>query len=165
VLIMTDAMSDLAASVKLDTVTAADLPPHAAEILASGWVKEDNGAWVLAALQRSYSGERAGFDDLTGYEAAVNGRAVYDLDLPRDDDRAGLLLRRGYALIHEALEQIRSIPGSQVVTGLMTVSLSLTEDPMWVGNCTFWAEHEGEEPYFEIDDVSGADLLMSVTSQ
>jgi hypothetical protein len=162
---MTDAMGDLAVRAKLDTVTSADLPPRAAEVLASGWVREDDGAWVLEALRRSYSGERAGFDDLIGYEAAVNGRAVYDLDLPRGDDRATLLLRRGYALSREVLEQIRSAPGSPVITALITVSLSLTEDPMWVGNCTFWAEHEGEEPYVEIDDVSGDDLLMSVSSR
>jgi hypothetical protein len=158
-------MRDLAARANLDTVTSADLPPWAGEVLAGGWVREDDGAWVLAALRRSYSGRRAGFDDLTGYEAAVNGRAVYDLDLPHGGDRAALLLRRAYALSREVLEQVRSIPDSPAVTGLITVSMSFTEDPMWVGDHTFWAEHEGEEPYVEIDDVPGDDLLMSISSR
>jgi len=163
--IMTDAMRELVARAKLDTVTAADLPPRADEILAAGWVREEDGAWVLAALRRTYSGRRAAFDDLTGYEAAVNGRAVYDLDLPRHGDRAAVLLRRAYALCRAVLGQVQAIPDSPVVTALITVSMSFTEDPEWVGSQNFWAHHEGEPPYLEIEEGSGAELLMSMSSR
>src|ERR1700759_5517186 len=95
---MTDAMRELATRAKLDTVTSVDLPPRAGGLLDAAWVREEDGAWVLASLRRSYSGRRAAFDDLTGYEAAVNGRAVYDLDFPRGEERAARVLRRGCAV-------------------------------------------------------------------
>ncbi|VVJ22939.1 Uncharacterised protein [Amycolatopsis camponoti] len=161
---MTDAMRELAARAELDTVTAADLPPGAGRVLAAGWVREPDGAWVLGARRRSYSGDRAAFDDLTGYEAAVNGRAVHDLDLPRGEERAALLLRRGYALSREVLHLVRAVPDAPAVTALITVSMSLTEDPEWVGDQTFWARHEGERPYVEIDDRASPELLMSMDS-
>jgi hypothetical protein len=159
VLIMTDAMRELAARANLNTVTQADLPPRAQEILTAGWVREPGGAWVLAALRQSYSGRRAAFDDLTGYEAAVNGRAVHDLDLPHGAERAVLLLRRAYALSRAVLEQ----PEVPPVTALIAVSMSVTENPGWVGSQTFWADHEGEPPYVEIDSGSRAELLMSMS--
>jgi len=162
-LVMTGPMRELAERAKLDTVTEADLPPGAAEILTAGWVREPDGAWVLAALRRSYSGGRAAFDDLTGYEAAVNGRAVHDLDLPRGTERAALVLRRACALSRAVLEQARSVPDGPAITALITVSLSFTDDPEWVGHQTFWAEHEGEQPYVEIDDGFDAELLLSMS--
>jgi hypothetical protein len=161
---MTDAMRELAARAELDTVTSADLPPFAGEVLAAGWVREPGGAWVLGALRRSYSGHRAAFGDLTGYEAAVNGRAVYDLDLPRGAERAALLLRRGYALSRAVLDLVRTLPDAPVVTALITVSRSFTEDPEWVGNQTFWVWYEGERPYVEIGDPADPELLMSMVS-
>jgi len=160
VLIMTDPMREVAARAKLDTVTSADLPPRAEEILAAGWVRESDGAWVLTALRRSYSGRRAAFDDLTGYEVAVNGRAVHDLDLPRGAARDVLLFRRAYALSRAVLDRAEAIPDAPAVMALITVSMSFTEDSEWVGSQTFWTEHEGEPPYVEIDDGSGAELLM-----
>ncbi|UOZ08472.1 hypothetical protein [Amycolatopsis sp. WQ 127309] len=163
--IMTDAMRELATRAKLDTVTSVDLPPRAGELLDAGWVREGDGAWVLAALRRSYSGRRAAFDDLTGYEAAVNGRAVYDLDFPRGEERAARLLRRACAVSRAALDQLRSVPDAPVVTALITISRSFTEDPEWVGSQTFWAEHEGEQPYVEIDGGASDELLMSMSSR
>ena len=162
---MTNAMRELAARAKLGIVNAADLTPRADEILAPGWIREPDGAWVLAALRQSYSGQRAAFDDLTGYEAAVNGRAVYDLDLPPGPERAALLLRRAYALSRAVLEQVQAVPDAPPVTALITVSMSFTENPEWVGNQTFWAEHDGEPPYVEIDDSFGTELLMSMSSR
>ena len=163
--IMTQAMRELAARANLGTVTSVDLPPGAEEILNAGWEREPGGAWVLAALRRSYAGRRAAYDDLTGYEAAVNGRAVYDLDLPRGAERAVLLLRRGYALSRAVLEQARLVSDAPAITALITVSLSFTEDPDWVGNLTFWAEHEGEQPYVKLDAGLDAELLLSMSSR
>jgi hypothetical protein len=44
------------------------------------------------------------------------------------------------------------------------ITKTCTEDPFYVGTVTFWARHEGEKPYFELNDNDTDDAMMSIES-
>lgn len=149
---MNDAMRRFAEQTDLATVNAADLPPGWAEIAEQGWMREQDGSVLSRALNASYHG--SGHYDVTSREAAVNGRAVRDDDLADDaPDRPLVLVRRGYAVATAMLAAAAGLEPAPRLTAMLTVSLSLTEPPIWTGNLTFWSEHDGEAPYYRLDDV------------
>lgn len=147
----------------LDSVTHEDLTPQLSEIAAEGWMRDEEGAWLLRAWYGSYHGRRSDFTDLTGYEAAVNGRGIPDLDLPVDDDmRANKLIRRSYSFACEALIQLRRIADPPQVTAFISLAKTWTDDPVYVANITFWSRHEGEAPYFDIHNTDTSVATMSI---
>jgi hypothetical protein len=77
-----DAMRVLVDGVDLAGAGPTDLPAGwMADVARRGWTVEPDGA-VVAVGPRA--GDRARFADRTGWEGAVNGRGVVDLDLPLD---------------------------------------------------------------------------------
>ncbi|WP_152521059.1 hypothetical protein [Nocardiopsis ganjiahuensis] len=140
-----------------DTVTSGDLTDFHRNVLDSGWVEEDHGAWVLRTLRGSYYGAKGQFSDVTGYEASVNGRAIPDLDLDSAGSRrAETLFRRGYSFAHSALFSLSRIQESPSAVAYITIGPTLYDETVIIGNVTFCAIREGVRPY--IDDISDVSL-------
>ncbi|WP_273938064.1 hypothetical protein [Kutzneria chonburiensis] len=62
------------------------------------WIFDDrwfelDGAVLLKGWHASYHGDRARFTDTTGYELAVNGRGIPDLDLAEEGEARAERLR------------------------------------------------------------------------
>ncbi len=91
------------------------LPPGWVEVVEAGWVREPDGCVVAVGLRASYRGMRAQFADRVGYEAAVNGRAVYDLDVSAGSaDRARVLVGRAVSIASAMLARagdLHPVPG------------------------------------------------------
>jgi hypothetical protein len=142
-----------------------DVPSRCREVVAEGWIRDAEGAVLLCALLRSYHGRRSAFIDVRSYEAAVNGRAVPDMDLPvMGPQRVEMLIRRSYFFACGALSQLRKMADPPQVTAFIVINRTDTEDPVYVGTVTFWARHEGEKPYFELSDNDPDDAMMSIES-
>jgi hypothetical protein len=144
-------------------VSRDDIPSQFRAVATGGWTQDTDGALLLGALHRSYSGRRSLFTDVTSYEAAVNGRGVPDMDLPdHGPRRVDMLIRRSYSFACEALSQLSRIPEPPLVTAFISIAKTWTEDPVFVGTVTFWARHEGENPYFEVSDTDPDNATMSL---
>ncbi|GAA3643496.1 hypothetical protein GCM10022236_52710 [Microlunatus ginsengisoli] len=63
----------------LTQVGAADVPPDLHDVVRQGRVEDASGGWLLRAFRNSDYGNAGSFDDLTGFEAAVNGRVTGSL--------------------------------------------------------------------------------------
>jgi hypothetical protein len=140
-------------------LTQDDVPEGFREVVAGGWLSDD-GAMLLRRFRDSYFGDRARFTDILGYEIAVNGRGVPDLDITVGGrDRARLLLRRGLAMAWSALhEASRSFP-KVTVFGYVSVSPTLMDPDDWTGNVTF-SSGENAQPYFDIETAPGIIVLL-----
>lgn len=145
-----DAFWMLVSESTLADLGATDVPPDLHDVARHGWVKDASGAWLLRAFRDSYYGSAESFDDLTGYEAAVNGRAIPDLDLPpAGRARIVCLVRRAVAFAQLALRGYGKSGPVMVAYGLFSGDKS---SAAMTGSLTFCAEHPGEPPY--IGDVS-----------
>src|SRR5262245_30429324 len=89
----------------LEGLSTADFPLGFEKIVDAGWLVDDD-AVLLRRFLDSYHGDRGRFADVVGYEAAVNGRGIPDLDLdPSSPDATLILLRRGVAFAWQALHK------------------------------------------------------------
>lgn len=145
----------------LQGVTQADIPRLFQAALDDGWVVDEAGAHLLKAFHRGYGGHRENFSDVTAYEAAVNGRAVPDVDLTEIGvARVQALVRRAYAFAWMALFLLREISGHHKVTAYVSVGPTLMDDNVYTANVTFCADHEAEGAYIsQVDAFEGAALL------
>src|SRR5882724_11567854 len=90
--------ADLVDLESLSDVSGADVPGGFRRAVDEGWTRDERGAWLLRDFLATYHGSPEAFSDLTGYEAAVNGRGIPDLDLAVGGKaRAVALARRGVA--------------------------------------------------------------------
>jgi hypothetical protein len=165
VLIANQAMQEMLHPVDLPSLNHGDIPPQFFEVVNEGWVIDSIGAVLLRALLDSYSGQQAAPSDITGYEARVNGRGIPDLDLPeKHPQRTSNLIRRAYSYAHAALSKLDNLSDPPKVTAFISISKTWTEDPIVVGNVTFWSHHEGEKPYFSISNNDPETGLLSLDS-
>ena len=142
-----DAFWGLLSEGTLAHVSVTAVPPDPHEVARRGWVEDASGAWLLRAFRDSYHGSAESFDDLTGFEAAVNGRAVPDLDLPPTGGaRIACLVRRAIAFARLALSSYERSGPVMVAYGLFSGDKS---SGAMTGSLTFCAEHPGEPPYIE----------------
>ncbi|MFJ7913098.1 hypothetical protein [Kitasatospora sp. NPDC096204] len=145
--------SDLVEPEFLKRATKGDVPELFQCALDAGWEVDPGGAWVLRHFSESYHGNRSSFTDLTGYEAAVNGRAIPDLDLADDDPaRVETLARRAYAFACSALFALRQVPGAPSGSAYISIGPALYDENVVTGSVTFCMQHEGEAPY--LADIS-----------
>ncbi|MFC0548099.1 hypothetical protein [Kutzneria chonburiensis] len=117
------------------------------------WIFDDrwfelDGAVLLKGWHASYHGDRARFTDTTGYELAVNGRGIPDLDLAEEGEaRAERLRGRGVAFAEAALKRAeKDLPHVEVVA-YVSVSPTLFDPDRYTGNVTFCAVRQGDPPY------------------
>lgn len=145
--------SDLVQAEFLGQVTKEDVPELFQSALDAGWALDPSGAWVLRLFSEGYRGDRASFTDLTGYEAAINGRAVPDLDLAEDDPaRIETLIRRAYSFARGALFALHQIPSAPSGRAYISIGPTLYDENLVTASVTFCVQHEGEEPY--LADIS-----------
>jgi len=145
--------SDLVRPEFLEQVTKGDVPELFQSALDAGWAADPSGAWVLRFFSEGYKGDRSSFTDLTGYEAAINGRAIPDLDLAEDDPaRIEKLARRAYSFAHGALFALRQIPSAPPGSAYISIGPTLYDENLVTGSVTFCVRHDEEEPY--LADIS-----------
>ena len=132
----------------LHDVTQADIPELFQAAISEGWVVDETGAYLLKLFRRGYFGSRDSFTDVTGYEAAVNGRGVPDLDLSEEGAaRVQVLARRAYAFAWMALFSLRGIRDHAEVSAYISVGPTLMDENLYTASVTFCASHDGEHPY------------------
>lgn len=153
--------SALGAPQMIENLSQSDVDPSWAAIAGQGWGVVD-GAVLLAALSGSYHGDRARFTDVVGFEVAVNGRGIPDLDLEGLGLNAiPILLRRGVAFAWLALSGLRGKIVGQVA-GFVTVSPMLFDPDQVTGNVTFCSVGEGRSRYIDIDSFDGIAVRIDV---
>lgn len=129
-------------SVPLDV----ELPPLYLATVDTGWI-EVGGAWFLKKLYESYHGAASHLRDLTGLEAAANGRAIPDDDLPPSGGVGRNLAERALHFARSALEALPE--EAPAVTAFITIGPTAYDETVIDGNVTFCADHAGEPPYIE----------------
>jgi len=151
----------------LNGVSRKDVPEGFRKTVDDGWTCDERGAWLLRDFLATYHGSPEAFIDVTGYEAAVNGRGVPDLDLTiRGKALAVVLARRGVAFARAALYQLNAHhPDHPPAIAYVTINeLDLDDEDIddgivYEANVTFVAAHDGERPYLgDLDAVSGSAL-------
>jgi hypothetical protein len=155
--------ADLVDEESLSDVSRSDLPDLFRWAVDDGWTFDERGAWLLRRFLATYSGSPESFSDVTGWEAAVNGRAVPDLDLFSDGKtRATTLARRGVAFARAALYRLNTDYPDHP-PGVSYISLSevdMEDETLYVGDVTFVTAHEGEPPYLsDLESVTGNAVL------
>lgn len=150
-------------SSSVDHVSRDEVPAGLKAIVDEGWFIDD-GAVLLRGFHRSYHGDRSRFRDVTGYEVAVNGRGIPDMDIEdTGDERIRRLIRRGLAFARSALyEANRSIPEATVV-GYVSASPTLIDPEYYTGNVTFHSLHDDESPYNNVS-LPSAGMAIVVDS-
>jgi hypothetical protein len=99
------------------------------------------------------------------YEAAVNGRGIPDDGLSKHDQvRVDALIRRSCSYLNAALVQVNRMPTPPRITGFVLINRELTEHPVLCADVAFWADHDGEDPYFVVDDSDPEVAMMSLSS-
>jgi len=144
----------LGATELLRTISHADVDSAWQEIAHAGWVVDD-GAVLLRALRDSYHGERSRFTDVVGFEAAVNGRGIPDLDLEGQGSSAiPTLLRRGLAFAWLSLDRLTGEMGRRV-SAFVTVTPMLFDPDQVTGNVTFCSSGGDRTAYLSIESYDG----------
>ena len=140
-----------------------DLPDMFRWAVAEGWTADERGAWLLRRFLATYSGSPEAFSDVTGYEAAVNGRGIPDMDLTVSGNaRAAALAKRGIAFARAALSRLNSEhPVHPPAVAYVSISdVDMDDEVLYVGNVTFVTAHEGEPPYLpDIDGITDNAVL------
>jgi hypothetical protein len=147
----------------LNRVSEADLPEPFRRATSEGWLRDEHGAWLLKYFLETYSSSPAAFADVTGYEAAVNGRGVPDIDLTSDGlDRARDLAKRAYAFARVALYRLSRVPGHPLAAAYVSISsLEMDGDEIYTGSITFTTPHEGEPRYVDnVEELTSNAVLM-----
>lgn len=154
--------SELVGLESLRDVSQAEVPNSFRGAVQEGWTVDDTGAYLLKAFRRTYFGDRSSFVDVTSYEAAVNGRGIFDMDISeKGAARARVLARRAFAFSWMALMSVREQYEDPQVTAYITIGQTLSGDGLYTANATFCSRHEGESPYLtDFDQVSNAVLAL-----
>jgi hypothetical protein len=124
--------------------TADELPEQYRAVVDEGWTVDERGAWLLRGFLATYFGKAEAFSDVTGYEAAVNGRGI-----PGDGLSATELAGRGVAFARAALTRLGAEhPEHPPATAYVSIGVvGMDDDEAYVGDVTFVTAHDGEPPY------------------
>jgi hypothetical protein len=159
--------ADLIVMETLSDVSFGDLPKELLRTVDEGWICDERGAWLLRDFVASYHGSPDAFSDVTGYEAAVNGRAVPDLDLAVvGKARAVALARRGVAFARAALYRLNAdYPDHPPAVAYVSISdEDLDDDISYEGDVTFVTAHDGEPPYLSDLEAVTANAVLAIDS-
>jgi len=159
--------ADLVDEGSLTAVSRGDVPEGFQRTVDEGWTRDERGAWLLRNLVATYHGSPEAFSDLTGYEAAVNGRGVPDLDLAVGGKaRAEALARRGVAFARAALFRLNAeYPDHPPAAAYISISeVDMDDEILYVGDVTLVTAHDGEPPY--LADIEGvtANAVLAIDS-
>ena len=156
--------ADLIGDGALGDVSGGDLPDLFQRAVNDGWTSDERGAWLLRRFLATYSGSPDAFTDVTGYEAAVNGRGIPDLDLTAGGKaRAVALARRGVAFARAALTRLNADhPGHPPATAYVSIGdVDMDDEVSYVGDVTFVMVRDEEPPYVaDIDRITANAVLV-----
>ncbi|GAA2628956.1 hypothetical protein [Paractinoplanes durhamensis] len=156
--------ADLVGEAALEDVSLPDLFRGAVD---DGWTVDERGAWLLRRFLATYSGSPSAFSDVTGYEAAVNGRGIPDLDLDVGGKaRAAALARRGAAFARAALARLNAdFPDHPAAVAYVSISdVDMDDEVVYVGDVTFVSVHDGEPPYLADLDGMAEGAVLAIDS-
>lgn len=161
---LSKAASIMLGSENLKQALQGEVPRGFREVVARGWFVDEEGAVLLRQRRESYFGDRARFADIAGYEAAVNGRGIPDLDIEPSivgQERGKLILLRGLAMAWFALCGLgQALPGVKVF-GYLSASPTLMDPEDWTGNLTFVSVRDGsKQSYIDVENVPGVLILI-----
>jgi hypothetical protein len=156
------AMRQLAGPDPLALADPGAVTAAAREVVAAGWKTEPSGANVLVALRAGYHGPGPRPGDLTGYEAAVNGRGVADQDITAEGDmRERQLLIRAVSYARQAMSEARDLPDRDRMTAVVSLSMSGDDVPVPTAKVTFYVQRDDERPYLrDVEDYAFESLLV-----
>ncbi|MBS2531998.1 hypothetical protein KGQ20_04375 [Catenulispora sp. NF23] len=156
------AMRQLAGPDPLAIADPEAVTPADREILASGWITEPSGANVLADLRTGYHGPYSRPGDLTGYEAAVNGRGFEDQDITAQGQaRERELLVRALSFAAEAMGAAHDLHGRDRLTAMVSLSMSSDDVPVPTAKVTFYLRRDEEQSYLrDVEDYAFESLLV-----
>jgi hypothetical protein len=159
---------EVIAEPSLRAASQADLPDLFRSALREGWVRDEQGAWLLKRFLETYSGSRAAFTDLTGYEAAINGRAIPDLDLTNHGyERARDIARRAYVFARMALFGLNEMSNRPSAMAYISISpVEVDDETIYTGSVTIVTRHDGEPPYLpDLENVTSNAVLELASSE
>jgi hypothetical protein len=159
--------ADLVGAEGVGDTSAGDLPAVFQAAIDDGWTVDERGAWMLRRFRATYHGSPESFTDLTGYEAAVNGRGIPDLDLTTDSrDRAVALARRGVAFAREALRRLDAEhPDHPPAVAYVSISeVDMDDEVAYAGDVTFVTAHAAEPPYLVDLDAVSTSAMAAISS-
>jgi hypothetical protein len=156
--------ADLVGEESLRDGTGGELPGLFRLAVDDGWTVDERGAWLLLRFRDTYFGSPGNFTDVTGYESAMNGRAIPDLDLTvAGKTRAVALAQRGVAFVRAALHRLNmGHPDHPPTTAY--VSISEVDRGDYDGSVTFVTAHAGEPPYLADLDGITANAVLAIDS-
>jgi hypothetical protein len=160
--------ADLVDMGTLSDLSDDDLPEGLRRTVDEGWTCDERGAWLLRDRVATYHGSPEAFTDVTGYEAAVNGRALWDLDL--DDiggkPRAAALARRGIVFARAALHRLNADhPDHPPAVAYLSIGdEDPTDDIPYEADVTFVTAHPGEPPYVRDLQAVPANAVLAIDS-
>jgi hypothetical protein len=141
---MNDSMQMLLHGPPFDLANWDDLPESLREVIRSGWTVNDRGAYLMKALLAGYHGSSLSFEDLTGYEASVNGLGIPDWDFEQNGDIQDRLLRRTISYACYALDAGRRLRESVGLTAVASVSGMLMDIRRLTARVTFILDRVSE---------------------
>lgn len=159
--------ADLVDEGALSDVSRGDVPDGFLRTVDEGWMRDERGAWLLRDFLATYHGSPKAFNDLTGYEAAVNGRGVPDLDLAVGGKaRAVALARRGVAFARAALYRLNAdFPDHPPAVAYVSIGdVDMDDEILYVGDVTFVTDHDGEPPYLGNLEGVTANAVLAIDS-
>jgi hypothetical protein len=140
-----------------------DVPEQFLAVVRGGWIVEGD-AQLLKLLRSGYSGGGTReFEDVVQHEAAVNGRAMVDYDLPRSGtERIEMLLRRSLGYACSALAAVpegRKWP----VRGYVSLSSGGLDDEILTAYVTFCSDRPDLPRYADDLDVFAHEALLELS--
>lgn len=156
---------DFVAKGALDSTSSELMPDMYREALLGGWVRDEEGAWLLEYFRSRHFASRSTFADTASYEASVNGRGIPDVDLPDSGTlRAVKLSRRGYAFAQAALRSLSSIPGHPATMKAYILICSAggcSNSDRYVGTVTFASSRRGQADYLDdVEEITDCAVLV-----
>ncbi|WP_324606168.1 putative T7SS-secreted protein [Streptomyces griseus] len=157
-------MTELTGGV-LPQVRGDDVPASYRAIVQDGWIVGEGGALLLVALYAGYSGSSFDtFEDVTHYEATVNGRGMMDYDLPsQGPGRVDRLLRRSLAYACLALRA--ALTGEEKIMGYVSMSEGGLSGDIMTGHVTFCVSHSSLQPYLGDIQNYTQEALLEVSQE
>ncbi|MFV2017115.1 hypothetical protein [Micromonospora sp. LOL_023] len=126
----------------------------------------ERDAVLLKRFRESYHGDRNRFTDVVGYEIAVNGRAIPDMDLdPASSDTIRVLLRRGVSFAWAALCRLRDSDVACGVAAYVTVTPMLFSPEQVTGNVAFSSVGAAFTPYIDPESCSAGIVVLLESHQ
>ena len=146
----------------LQGIRTSDMYSPLRAVVDEGWEMEGDAA-LLVGFRESYFGERSRFSTTGGYETAVNGRGIPDLDIAElGEECIHRLMRRGTSFAWEALYAANMLlPGISLISRISAAPILMDPD-YFTGYVTFCSSRFSDDAGIGVAiGQSGIQILIS----